>query len=65
MEATREGGLHCVTYAGVSRKGKRKGKKKASHVVGNRVCISEIDIRKGKSCDLPYIFCTLCASAGL
>ena len=40
-------------------KGKRKGKKKASLVVDNQMCISEIDTTKGKSCDLPYIFCTL------
>ena len=63
MEAAREGGLHCVTYAGGSRKGKRKGKKEASLVVDNRGCISEIGIEKGKSYDLPYIFCTLCVSA--
>ena len=37
----------------------RKGKKKANLVVYNQMCISEIDTTKGKSCDLPYIFCTL------
>ena len=49
----------------LTQEGSRKGKKEASLVVDNRVCISEIGIGKGKSCDLPYIFCTLCVSAGL